>query len=595
MVQLHRSRVPAGVAKAMDEWHLNANRARSLVDLGCGTGKVCMQAFLEHQSLQDLFGVEISKPRYDIAEAAFLRLAAHFPSEFTVLAYQAGRTVTIATPVHPTRMHGHARLDAAGLLANLTGEQVPSSSDYNSDDSDGGASQDYRHPGDRSPQLDGRRGSDDDLSPGLSGEPTSIHISPTMGSATSGSTGGSSMSRASAPAVQAPSALSEKVAPVVARAVSTCNPNSHCSVEYDPSQWRTLRVAWGDMFDTCHVDTADLICIETDVPGACYPLLAALIRSAKKGARVLSYLNLAEMWPQEMRRFFNLEQLAINRSVYDRFWTSWSYVNGHKFYLWQCTRSPLPLQVDVKRHTDGTTHVLVTVPPSVSSIEGGPLIRRIGGGFENSVAEPLSWKTLIPPPVWTWDDVSDIHGAGRRPRLLVFGGLLNNYGGRVEPHEDDTITFSCFLPTAQRIAPSSSTVGDVPQPESCTLHSDISSHDVRTMEGEPLSRESTGTMNDHESLQSSRSATEASRDSGNPVLAHAVSSVKDLDDASSMLPTTGPNPTSRPALGGSSKTVDVSSAAAWQEHVALPGTPDEQDRPSSAFDSSRRRTVHVAR
>ena len=576
-----------------------------------------MQAFLEYSSLQDLFGVEISKPRYDIAEAAFLRLAAYFPEEFTLLSYHEGRSITVGTPVDSSTQRSHVRLDAAGLLQALTGENVHATDAnwlHGNNGSDGGHSADLRHPGDsaaHSPQLDGRRGSeDDDASPSPSREPTSIHIPPHATSVSAGSTGGSSMSRASgqrsttasSQRPTAPSALDKSLPrahQAEHRQPATCFPNSHCAVEYRPSEWRTARIAWGDMFDTCHVDTADLICIETDVPGACYPLLAALIRSAKKGARILSYLNLAEMWPREMRRFFNLEQLTINRSVYDRFWTSWSYVNGHKFYLWQCMRSPLPLQVDVKRQRDGTTHVLVTVPPSVSSLRGGPLIRRIGTGFEASVADGASWKQLLEPPVWTWEDVCEVHGAGRRPRLLVFGGLLNNYGGVIEAHEDEPVTFSCLVPEAHALQPSGSSCPDVPQTDtSSTLRSEGSGAEVPSAEAGPISRASSSTLPPpHDASQSSRSGSAASADCGNPVLAYAVSSVRDLDHASYALPPSSrPSSSSASAAVGPAKPVRLDQSDTWLGEFVLPGTPEGgTQRSSSGFTSRPQRTVHVER
>jgi hypothetical protein len=582
----------------MDEWHLNAARARTVVDLGCGTGKVCMQAFLEYKSLHDLFGVEISKPRYDIAEIALLRLAATFPEEYTVLTYQQGRTITVGAPLTRSHLRGHARLDAAGLLHSLTGECVSSAAGGSSPGSESQATPlDMLHPADQGrPRTSEHRNSDEEHSPFLGGQSASIHIPPNLGSAPTNSTGGSSMSQAGAQPSTQPSALG-KLARAheqrvgLAHAPFTCSPASHCAVEYDPAQWRTMRVAWGDMFDTCHVDTADLICIETDVPGACYPLLAAFVRSAKKGARVLSYLNLAEVWPAEMRRFFNLEQLAINRSVYDRFWTSWSYVNGHKFYLWQCVRSPLPLQVDVKRHRDGTTHVLVTVPPSSSSIVGGPLIRKIGTGFAAAVADPSMWKVIIPPPTWTWDDVCDIHGAGRRPRLLAFGGLLNNFGGHLDHHEDDLITFTCLrLPNAPPSLLQGAN-GDVPQPSS-TSPSVHGMPDAHTMESELVSRQSTASSDSHDSERSASHFTEQSTASaGNPMFSYAVSSVRDLDAAQDDLFPGRREPQPPPVQ---SKLPEYSRS--WSQHGPLPGTPDEDNsRPAHAFQQPALRTVHSER
>ncbi len=405
-----------------------------------------------------------------------------------------------------------------------------------------------------------------------------------------------------------PSALDKsppRSRPAERRQPGTCFPNSHCAVEYRPSEWRTARIAWGDMFDTCHVDTADLICIETDVPGACYPLLAAVIRTAKKGARILSYLNLAEIWPRQMRRFFNLEQLAVNRSAYDRFWTSWSYVNGHKFYLWQCMRSPLPLQVDVKRHSDGTTHVLVTVPPSASSLMGGPLIRRIGSGFGTAVAERASWKRLLDPPLWTWDDVCEVHGAGRRPRLLVFGGLLNNYGGHIEVHEDEPVTFSCLVPEAAALRSSGSGCHDVPQADtSSALHSEASVAEVPVVDDGPISRSSSGTVPPQDDARPSRSVSAASAECGNPVLAYAVSSVRDLDDAGGALQdssrpsssSASSSSLSRPGTRDGSKPVHPHHPDMWAGEFVLPGTPEGgAGQTSGGFAERPSRTVHAER
>lgn len=442
---LYGEMLPQGVAKAMDEWHLHAAAASRMVDLGCGTGKLCLQAFLDHPTLLDVFGVEVSRARYGLGERALLRLAATFPDTFSVLTFDSGNTITLGVPVGPPgSMASHPRLDAAALLRWVAGEAPPAGGeDETPPGSAGEPGQDALHPAD--PQRSGSPGH----SPGLGEEEEEggeadtpaarIHIPPTP--VRTSSSGG--LGRAPPEADVAAASKAGLEAPPHLPSPTTPPPHTCCSVAYDPAAWRTLRLAWGDMFDTCHVGTADLICLETDVPTSCYPMLAALLRAAAGGARILSYLNLAEVWPFEMRRFFNLEQLVINRSPYDRFWTSWSYVNGHKFFLWQVTRKPQHLQVDVRRQADGTTHVLVTVPsppPQVGA--GGPLITRDGRGFEPP--EPLRLPGgghMSGVPQWTWADVCAVHGAGRRPRLLAFGGLLNHFNGCLRLHQDTPLTF----------------------------------------------------------------------------------------------------------------------------------------------------------
>jgi hypothetical protein len=53
-----------------------------LFDLGMGTGKVAIQAFLQFRNLQYVYGVELSAGRYAMAEAAVIRLAIMSPHSF---------------------------------------------------------------------------------------------------------------------------------------------------------------------------------------------------------------------------------------------------------------------------------------------------------------------------------------------------------------------------------------------------------------------------------------------------------------------------------------------------------------------------------
>lgn len=73
---LYGELLPRGVHKALDSRHLDAGRATSVYDLGAGTGKVALQAFLQFPNLTKVHGVELSLARFHVAERALLALAA---------------------------------------------------------------------------------------------------------------------------------------------------------------------------------------------------------------------------------------------------------------------------------------------------------------------------------------------------------------------------------------------------------------------------------------------------------------------------------------------------------------------------------------
>lgn len=56
--------LPRGLNKAFDKYHLDAGTATSLVDLGMGTGKVAIQAFLQYRNLSFVYGIELSAGRF---------------------------------------------------------------------------------------------------------------------------------------------------------------------------------------------------------------------------------------------------------------------------------------------------------------------------------------------------------------------------------------------------------------------------------------------------------------------------------------------------------------------------------------------------
>jgi hypothetical protein len=61
---LYGELLPRGANKALGGRRLEAYRAQSLFDLGMGTGKIVIQAFLQYRNLKYCFGVELSQGRY---------------------------------------------------------------------------------------------------------------------------------------------------------------------------------------------------------------------------------------------------------------------------------------------------------------------------------------------------------------------------------------------------------------------------------------------------------------------------------------------------------------------------------------------------
>ena len=70
---LYGELLPRGVNKALGSSRLAAGSASVLFDLGMGTGKVLIQAFLQFKNLRYAYGVELSSGRYKVAEDALLK------------------------------------------------------------------------------------------------------------------------------------------------------------------------------------------------------------------------------------------------------------------------------------------------------------------------------------------------------------------------------------------------------------------------------------------------------------------------------------------------------------------------------------------
>mmetsp|Transcript_6730 Transcript_6730/g.9316 ORF Transcript_6730/g.9316 Transcript_6730/m.9316 type:complete len:228 (+) Transcript_6730:177-860(+) len=62
--------LPKGVLKVMDECHLNVNRAKVILDIGSGRGRLAIQCFDQFKHLKRVIGVEISQDRFGICDTA---------------------------------------------------------------------------------------------------------------------------------------------------------------------------------------------------------------------------------------------------------------------------------------------------------------------------------------------------------------------------------------------------------------------------------------------------------------------------------------------------------------------------------------------
>ena len=71
---LYGELLPRGLNKALSRTRLNAGCATTLFDLGMGTGKICIQSFLQYRNLEYVYGVELSLGRYNLAEQAALNM-----------------------------------------------------------------------------------------------------------------------------------------------------------------------------------------------------------------------------------------------------------------------------------------------------------------------------------------------------------------------------------------------------------------------------------------------------------------------------------------------------------------------------------------
>lgn len=110
--------LPSAVAKMMDPQHLAADRQPSgmhMYDLGMGTGKLALQAFLEKPSLKYVVGIELAFSRYGIGEQALLRLCEIYSEQFKLVKWQKGQLISVMTTVG-NRLLEFRRGDLFGVI-----------------------------------------------------------------------------------------------------------------------------------------------------------------------------------------------------------------------------------------------------------------------------------------------------------------------------------------------------------------------------------------------------------------------------------------------------------------------------------------------
>lgn len=71
---LYGELLPRGANKAMESERLSVCSATTLFDLGMGTGKILIQAFLQFRNLRYIYGVELAEGRFRLAEEIVLRM-----------------------------------------------------------------------------------------------------------------------------------------------------------------------------------------------------------------------------------------------------------------------------------------------------------------------------------------------------------------------------------------------------------------------------------------------------------------------------------------------------------------------------------------
>eukprot|EP00944_MAST-04C_sp_MAST-4C-sp1_P002632 g2632.t1 len=94
---------------------------------------------------------------------------------------------------------------------------------------------------------------------------------------------------------------------------------------------RTLSFYRGDIFEFPNIENADIAILQTNFPEETHLKLSDFLMRLKTDCRLLTYLNLGTLYKGASHIF---DQMEVNRSMKDRFPTSWSIHRGCHFFLW---------------------------------------------------------------------------------------------------------------------------------------------------------------------------------------------------------------------------------------------------------------------
>lgn len=94
---------------------------------------------------------------------------------------------------------------------------------------------------------------------------------------------------------------------------------------------RTLSFYRGDVFEFPNVELADIAILQTNFPAETHLKLCDFLMRLKTDCRLLTYLNLGTLFKGANSIF---RQMSVNKSLNDRFPTSWSIHRGCHFFLW---------------------------------------------------------------------------------------------------------------------------------------------------------------------------------------------------------------------------------------------------------------------
>lgn len=95
---------------------------------------------------------------------------------------------------------------------------------------------------------------------------------------------------------------------------------------------RTLEFRRGNLFAATDCHDADIVIAQTNFPSETQIKLCRFLGCMKPTCKILTYLNLIPLWKKASLMF---RQLDVNRSMNDRFATSWSMHRGCHFFLWE--------------------------------------------------------------------------------------------------------------------------------------------------------------------------------------------------------------------------------------------------------------------